>query len=81
MRHVSRQPEPTLDDFLREPIIRILMQRDGVSERQLRDIVAKASATRHLHERRHVGSFCPRFTVHEEAEAPSVARNVEFAST
>ncbi len=81
MSHFTQKSEPTLDDFLKDPIVRILMQRDGVSERKVRDIVAKASVTRHLYERRHLGSFCPRFTVHEEAEAPSTARNVEFAST
>jgi hypothetical protein len=32
--------EPSLDDILAEPIVRILMQRDGVREEEVRHIVA-----------------------------------------
>jgi len=32
--------EPSLDDILAEPIIRTLMQRDGVGEEDVRRIVA-----------------------------------------
>ena len=34
-----RTTEPTLDDLLAEPIVRLLMQRDGVDEAELRALV------------------------------------------
>jgi hypothetical protein len=69
MSHVSQQPSPTLDDFLGDPIVRILMQSDGVSEQLVRDIIAKASATWHPHQTLRLVSFCPRFSVREKVEA------------
>jgi hypothetical protein len=39
---VSGYREPTLDELLAEPSVRMLMARDGVDEALLRDIAKKA---------------------------------------
>lgn len=36
--------EPTIDDILGDPVVHILMDRDGVSLEELRDIVGAARA-------------------------------------
>jgi hypothetical protein len=36
--------EPTLDEMLAEPIIRLIMQRDGVNEHDMRSEIDRAQA-------------------------------------
>jgi hypothetical protein len=36
-------PEPKLDDVLADPIVRLLMRRDGVTERDLRTLCRAAA--------------------------------------
>jgi len=39
--------EPTLDDLLRDPIVHLVMQRDGIDERTVRQIVKEAARKFH----------------------------------
>jgi hypothetical protein len=54
---VERLSEPSLNDLLREPIVRQLMARDGASERQVRAI-ALWVRRRLEHQRRRAGVDC-----------------------
>jgi len=38
--------EPALDEMLGDPIVMALMRRDGVTERHVRDLVARARGRR-----------------------------------
>ncbi|WP_164467421.1 hypothetical protein [Caulobacter flavus] len=39
-------PPPTLDELLSEPIVRLLMRRDGVEEGEVRKLIAKVASSR-----------------------------------
>lgn len=81
MGALSQKIEATLDDILSDPIVRILMRRDGVNERQVRDLVRTASAARLARRRERLVSFCPRFRGREETADLSIAPNIEFSAT
>ena len=38
--------EPRLDEMLRDPIVRALMLRDGITDREVRTVVADAARAR-----------------------------------
>jgi hypothetical protein len=46
--------EPSLDELLADPLLHLVMRRDGVSFAQLRAVIAEARA------RRRTSSPCPR---------------------
>ncbi|WP_165799207.1 hypothetical protein [Caulobacter zeae] len=39
-------PPPTLDELLSEPIVRLLMRRDGVEEGEVRKLIARVASSR-----------------------------------
>lgn len=39
-------PPPTLDELLSEPIVRLLMRRDGVEEGEVRKLIARIASSR-----------------------------------
>ncbi len=43
--------EPTLEEMLAEPIVRLIMQRDGVKESEMRGQIDRVQAAYHIHER------------------------------
>ena len=49
----TRNEEPTLDEFLAEPAVRLLMARDGVAEVEFRRLAAEALERRERYRRDH----------------------------
>ena len=50
--------ELTLDEMLADPIVRLLMKRDGVSEGELRALVAATPGCRVVDEYYDTGNWC-----------------------
>ena len=55
----TRNEEPTLDEFLAEPAVRLLMTRDGVEEAEFRRLAAETRERGERYRREHARERMP----------------------